>query len=803
MKTQQSFRWNGAGMERLERRRTPSTTAGVAIVAAAQSSGDLRTTPADGDVVDAANAPDALIFRFNANPSTIWADYNVAFSRIEADGSETPIFDGYNSVAGVIDDAAGTVSLPLKGPLEPGRYRLALIGGGPLSAALSRSAALSQQGWDATQDHVVAEFEVKAPDRSAGAADLGLLGPAVLRVQGNLTNSGTDFAAYRIRLGAGRELWQLGLQLDAERIGSPLNAELKVYDEAGNDVAATHFGANLPLAYPNDPYLFVGLAPGDYVVVVSRSEGRPGGAFQLDLVADPVTAPARVTDFTLDRTDGAVTGFTIAFSSAVDPSRLLTDAIRVVDGRGGAHLVELTKVDPGLQRVAFQFVERLPDGDELIQSLAAGSYSLIASGDAPIADLIGRIPVADGVPAGTLARWTVSPEEGSKFKVARHVSLGGGVITLAPGESTEFPFVIADDSPLVQMDGDALLSLGVNLTGGSLRFEVFDGGLRVLQSGSASLTSAIPLVLGPGSYVLRLTAAGDAPLVATWILTRGHSDSLIGNAIGSNGALSLRLGADPGATTPTPSPPRPPVEVPGSASAAGFPMGPSPWAYVANNGSGLVGRPSTNGDGVAAVGPTVPGGLNAVAWGGPGVGLNGLASSLVLSSNVQADDGASRGPAGFVEDAAEPSNRDDAVKVAASEGDADDAALRRADRVVEAVRSGLRWLVDGPEPLAGPVAAIAAGDRLDGRVIALAEAVDPNGDGPSRGVVEQSAFDLPIGVLFVTASVVHLRRALPRWWRKRRAVAAPASAPAKSIYHGPRRMAPLDLRSRARDSDRV
>ena len=54
------------------------------------------------------------------------------------------------------------------------------------------------------------------------------------------------------------------------------------------------------------------------------------------------------------------------------------------------------------------------------------------------------------------------------------------------------------------------------------------------------------------------------------------------------------------------------------------------------------------------------------------------------------------------------------------------------------------------------------------------------------------------GVLFITTSTFHLRRAALRWWRRRKAAAAgPLAAPEPRLYRGPRRIASSAGRERS------
>src|SRR5690606_32852954 len=116
----------------------------------------------------------------------------------------------------------------------------------------------------------------------------------------------TAVALYRITLSPSHRLWRLGVEVEANGIGSRLHAALALFDEEGKGLAVAEDGGFIGA---KDPHLFDGLAPGTYYVGVSGRgnlpgqpggydpvtgdpgtvvQDQPGGAFQLLLVADPV-----------------------------------------------------------------------------------------------------------------------------------------------------------------------------------------------------------------------------------------------------------------------------------------------------------------------------------------------------------------------------------------------------------------------------------------------------------------------------------------------------------------------------------
>ncbi len=772
---------------------------GVADIASSGTSREvlsslISTTPADGSVIDVSESPTVLTLRMSPILAISWTNALVGLDRIESDGSETPVLNYHGDADVSIDPGSGVVTITLAAPLAPGRYAFVLHSG-------FQSEMLSRGRWDYTKDQEIAEFQVESS--APVVKDLGVVGSSVLFTPGTLANSLGAQDVYHFQLGASQPLWQVTIQLDAGAIGSELIAGLKVYDQSGNLVKDALTGKFQPLDVPggqlnaaNDPYLSLGLAPGDYYVVVAKTDGQPGGDYRLGITADPAKGPTTVTSFTVDHSNGIATGFTLAFSAPLDPNTVWLDSVKVVDSNGQTYDVLPTRADYGLQRVGFTFASAVP----------AGEYTVIVSGDRPLADLIGRTPVASGLPTGALGSFTLSTAEAptSPPKVSHSKILGGGAISLPGGSSTDVPIVV---------DEHALLTLRGHTQSGSLQIEVIgvDGVVFVTSS---SEPIELPLYLAPGAYTVRLTAVGGASVSGTWSLVDDalHMD-VVADAVGPGGVLAIRLGVDRSASSPslpstpvsaTTITPTPSFTAPVAArsdAARSVEMGPSPWAAGSSTTPPLVGRPGANGDGVVSVGPTVPGSLTAVAWAAPAAGRSPSALSAILSSsNSQSDDGQDRGPAGSSESLATSRDHDDEVvrvetaKIDTASPDADDAALLKADRVLAALQGGFQWLFDGLGATSEP--------STTGEPIAAAE---PETVVPSSGQVERSSLDLPVGVLFVTASTVHLRRAALRWWRRHKAAVATtsttatASTSSKPLFRGPRRMTPL----KTRESDRI
>ncbi len=763
--------------------------------------GLMAVSPGDGAVLPASDAPSAIIIQLNEQLLSRWTNGSLAIYRIGSQGELAPISDQSTPLRTVRDRANSTVTFPLDGALAPGRYRVVLVGGIGLF-----SQNVCDGTWDFMKDQTLAEFQVQGAELGP-ATDVGTLGPDVRTFTGALNSQG-GAALYKFTLGAGQSLWRLGLQLDADRIGSPLLGALTVYDQQGQVVATTRGSQGLR-SNPNDPYLFLGLQPGTYYVGVSAAGSQQvDGAFQLGIVADPATAPTRVTGFALDWTDGAPTGFTIAFSDSIAPSSFSQThlPLYVVDRQGRMYPATLSAAGTKLSRVAFLFD----------QPLAPGDYSLVVPDKGGLTDLIGRTPVADGLPLGVLATWTVSPyvQAGDGASHPK-TDVQGGTVTIAPGDTFTYRFVVP---------ADRFATLDTRVAQGTLRVQRLDeNGVAVVEPGSNLTSQTYKMTLQAGVYLLVMSSVGADPVVVNWTLSIDVTrlESLIDNAVGSGGALSLRLGAGQGppapfassltgdrgseTTTPTAVVMSPSI---GSSAIAVLP----PSLFVTVNSS-LAGRPSTQNEGVSVVGASVSSGIVALASNTSGLIPRGM------SANAYADDGLLRDPDGHREVQPTPASPGNEVpaplensrygraEVLEDGVQADALALIQVDRLAEAAESVSRWLFGGP----GQNAEVPfEGQRLDAQILAQAEAMggmpraEGTADGLSTGEAERATFGVPVSVVVISAAAFRLRQLTVRWWRQQRPSETQAVGGHRTLWRGPRYMAPVKSRARAtRSSLRV
>ena len=143
MMTRRSRKWSGATIDRLEARRTPSLATEVVVGVSppvdvpVSIQPQLSTTPADGSSFEAADAPSALVFKLGGPPDLLWSNRSLELRRVAADGSEVTVV-GEDDWGPATFNADGTVSLALPTKLDPGRYRIVLVGGGGLALNYSQ-----------------------------------------------------------------------------------------------------------------------------------------------------------------------------------------------------------------------------------------------------------------------------------------------------------------------------------------------------------------------------------------------------------------------------------------------------------------------------------------------------------------------------------------------------------------------------------------------------------------------------------------------------------------------------------------
>ena len=373
---------------------------------------------------------------------------DIQLDRISNDGTTTQLFvDTLPAPTLIVSGTQVTATFLLNQTLPAGSYSIVLAGGMPLSYVLSGATSpfpytVGDGAWDWTSDQTITEFTVApavVPTVPTGvtfndAIDLGTIGSQVTTSSGSLDPAAAQtYALYEVTLGPGH-FWRLGVELDAPQTGSSLLGALTLFDPQGDVLITRDTGTGLPSS-PDDPYFFTGLNPGVYYIGVSCAGDLPGqtggydpltgtigsteqagGAYDLQVVADPADSLTQVTGFSLQRADTlnpTPTGLTLTFSGAIDPNSLMSNSpVIVYDAQGNAWPITLSSY-AGSQ-VSFVFDQPLPPGQ----------YTVVVPPSGGLTDLIGRAPVSPGQNPGVLATFTVDPQTSQTVAVAISVSSG-------------------------------------------------------------------------------------------------------------------------------------------------------------------------------------------------------------------------------------------------------------------------------------------------------------------------------------------------------------------------------------------
>ncbi len=779
--------------DRLEPRLALSTAgSSVVVVVGSPAPGQsavptvVATDPAYGATL--ARAPSSITLTFDRPILGDFSSADFRLDRVAPDGTEAAISSGSGLGESLGSDPFELVITPAVA-LGPGHYRLDLVG----SSALAGSGGV---------DRAVDDFTIGSTGVSLGAAvDLGSPVSKVVTASGslNLANEPSAADLYRVELPQGH-FWRLGAEVDAERLGSALLSTLTVYNAQGQAIPSR---VDWLPGEPNDPYLFLGLDPGVYYIGVSGRADLPagaspkGGAFQLQVVADPADAATTVVSSQLnyaDPTAAIPTGLTLRFNGPLDetamagnPSRL----IQVVDASGRDWSADAVAYDASNSSVTFVFEGQLPPG----------LYSVRLAGQGGLVDLVGKAPVAPGLPAGTLADFTVAPtaarrgpdDYGPVFMHQLRAGLSA-TLQLTPGEEVTYRFVLT---------AEAIYDLETTYTGSAPTFTAHVGGASVsLDPGTGGLAQNHVIHLKPGVLTLDVKA-GPLGTTIDWsfLLQTGSYDLLLNNGVGQSSGLGLRLVA-PSLPDPQPAPAPSgsgPVDEPTAAAAgpaaSSTPASASTGVPAAPAGSvgfslganvALVGHPSAVENAVAVVGPVTPSGMTALTTSVAGI-PQGLTAGFGRGSQAarSLNSGAIQG---LVEVAEAPDLAADAAPglplpiadlppLPEVPGPIDVPQWRLMERLSDMLA---RLAPSGPR---SPARAGAA-DRDD---VALAE-VDGAADVPvpeGEGAFESADVSGPLGLSVMVVAGVHYGRRLGGRLGRRKAIAI--DLPQAPFPSGPRR----------------
>src|SRR5271157_4138742 len=632
----------------------------------------IEAVPVGGDPLSP--SPTSLVVTFSQSALRYpWINGDIQLDRIGNDGTTTQLF--VNTPRPPSDPSlipmptatlneSGTqvtATIPLNQTLPAGSYSIVLARKTPLSYILSGATnpffyTVGNGSWDWTSDQTITEFTVAPAVVPKGvtfneAIDLGTIGSQVTTSSGSLDLAAAQtYALYKVTLGPGH-FWRLGVELDAQRIGSSLLGALTLFDQQGNVLATRDTGTGLPSS-PDDPYIFTGLNPGVYYIGVSGagnlagqpggydpvtgtmgSAGQPqaGGAYDLQVVADPADSLTQVTGFSLQRADtlnSTPTGLTLTFSGAIDPNSLMSNSpVLVYDASGKAWPTTLSSY-AGSQ-VSFVFN----------QPLRSGQYTVVVPSGG-LTDLIGRAPVSPGPNPGVLATFTVEPQ------TSQAVAGNLGVLWPSPQAQVSQFATIPPGQEFVSrvvVPVTGIYTLETTFTQGSVAIlRAGPDGVAVIDPASTGPSNTYEMPLEAGVYLVSFRTVGAQPAVGQWTFKVASIDyeSIVDNGVGQGAALScsmlvnpvsssLTSGSSSGVTTVLPanlglvfSPSSPqsgsntiPVAAPVGSGEAVAATGVSviPASLVVTVSTGLLGSPALQYEPGAVVGPLVAGGSTALA----------------------------------------------------------------------------------------------------------------------------------------------------------------------------------------------
>lgn len=516
--------------------------------------GVLGGLPADGTVTDQPVDQLGVHFDRPIDPFTIGND--LVLTSVQPDGSEQAV--ELQGVSRVSPDDPALVVLPLDQPLGPGHYRL-FLASWSFPSGLDGSFYFNETG----TDRLLADFTVEAAGSALDSAvELQLFEGPTTSAAGSLDFAANphDVALFRFTLPADQPLWNVGLELAATRLGGSLHAALAIFDEAGAPIATATLGR---ADFPDDPFLFAGLAPGTYYVGVSAAENRPGqpggydlasgdpgtttsqagGAFELNVRIVRAGPPAHVLGFALDYADpidSTPTGFRIQFAGPIQlgpegaaQGSHVEDTLEVVDRSGRGYAIAGVAYDESQSLLTYLFCEELPPGVYFVRTPDHGGLT----------DLAGRQPVGAGRNNGALVSFRVPPKSinanandlGTLYPIHSEESQTIA-IELQPGEQAQVRYVVASTNSIRYLFDWSGAGLDIELLGPS-------GSTAAVDPGQPGFPQTRLQYQRPGVYLLNLTATGDAPIrLALTISTQSASyESLLLNGVGQGPALNLQL----------------------------------------------------------------------------------------------------------------------------------------------------------------------------------------------------------------------------------------------------------------------
>ncbi len=776
------------------------------------------TDPANGASLSLTQSPSTLTITFNSLSISLPIDLlfslgDIQLEQVNQDGSTSNLFDS-NSYPSVSFPTFNQLSIPLSQPLGLGEYRIVLVGntGSLLSPILSNS--LLDPGnalWDPTVDQTLADFTILSPPVASSlstATPLGTIGTQMQSTAGSLDLSTLENVnLYQITLAPGH-FWRLGVQLEAQQIGSPLQGALTLFDSNGKELKTSNSGTGGPDS-PADPYLFSGLTPGIYYIGVSGADNlgeqpggydprgsgtfgtsglqQAGGNYTLDLFADPADTPVRVLGAQLQWGDSlgtSPTGLVLDFSGSLDITSLMnagnnSSAFWVVDQSGRTWAVTATSYNESQARLNLAFNQPLPPGQ----------YTLYDSPSHGLKDLAGWSPVAPGLPAGVLASWTVStstPAVVPGYLGTLWPSLQNGV---ADSETIVLGQVITSQ---VFVPVEGLYALQTSVSQGAMTVErAGPDGLVVVDPGSQGTSDSL-FHLVPGTYTFTFRTLEIPEVLVSWKLALVSFDHEIpiDNGVGQSVALGLRLVSPTASPISTQSPDNNPSVSPSTTSATltsttvppasmglpafSFGVSPLPGSFFVTDNSGLLGGPSTGGEPSGIMGATLSSGMNSAvagAWGsraGNAVRWYGTGDGSEFTQSGQDT------PFPAVPATTSDLTGRQSESSLSSAGDA--LALIKSDRIVDLAGRLGRWFgVKVPEePTTSGIASTVPSLLAWNAGIPATDTEDVSSETGTERMVDAD-IGMPTGLILVAAATYRLRQLAGRWWRRSRGQVRPPS----------------------------
>jgi hypothetical protein len=797
--------------------------------------------PYDGEQLT--QSPQELVITFNGlNVPALMGSFDVQIEELNRDGTKTPLWN-FGDAPPELSDATGTeLIIPLQKfndgdfsydnvTLPAGQYEIDLVGGTSISYAASGAFGPGPVLWNPNQDHPIGTFTILGQGATISPSDSVLTTGQTTWGWLDPSNPSSAVDLYKFTLPAGN-LWQVGLAISANSIGSTLLTNLSLFGADGTLLATRNSGTGIP-SNPNDPYLFAGLEPGTYYVGVSGADDVPytpggydpvlgipglnsieqsGGLFALNLTESPHIQATRLLTSTLDYSpsdQSSPTGITLTFSGPIDLSNLFIpdvqeSALEVLDASGQAWPVTAESYEVSDASLELIFDRPLPPG----------GYTLVSPAVGGLADLAEQRVLGTGGSSSVLATWTVAlakqPPEPNDLGILWPLSSSqtGSTETgafyeateLAPGQAVAYSFTIIVPG---------FHQLQTQIVAGDVAVEMTDEGVTtVLDGGTSSSLNNYVMQLNDGVYSLRFSNAGPQTAIFNWQFKIATLDweKVLNNGISQTSALSVGLfspssvssGGNVAGNSAGSSDTATGLFTSASVSDSAGAMGPIPSTLMITLNTGLIGPPTVPSQSLPAVGPMVEGGSAALASSGNSFDLGvGYASALDWSEWLETEE--------------PPANLDQVVERAVAAGPvlvaglpaglahpggsqadsaaADERALGQAEWLF---RLGARlqgWLGtamkvgNGRHDASVPSQAREFVQNASGSRPDIANAAQENRRGTSTAGVDLGATACAI---LVGAAAYKLRRPVLQWWRRHeRMLHAPGERSTRSLHRGP------------------